>query len=289
MIQGKVIAITRSKEDSEEFIRLISDAKAKAISLPTIELISKGDGMVDEFLDTIRIDDPDYSVFMSSKAVKLLFDTAKKISKYEKLQLAVANTTVIAVGPKTKSALELEGIRVSHMPDRFSSVGVGEVFTTLNAEGKKAIIPRSGASTPFLAQLLEKIGLQVKEVYLYDVKSSSALSYWGEFKELFSQNKIDGIIFTSASSVRAFFDIMLADYDEKTLKQQLGKTTIIAIGPFTSDELKKFEVKPIIADVHTISGADMVCTSAMIGFTSNTYHIWRSRLDQELLLLDGQF
>ncbi|TRZ79653.1 MAG: uroporphyrinogen-III synthase [Nitrosopumilales archaeon] len=255
MIQGKVIAITRSKEDSEEFTKLISDAKAKAISLPTIELVSKGDGMVDEFLDAVKTDDPDYSVFMSSKAVKLLFDTAKKISKYEKLQLAVANTTVIAVGPKTKSALELEGIRISHVPDRFSSVGVGEVFTTLNAEGKKAIVPRSGTSTPFLAQLLEKIGLEVKEVYLYDVKSSSALSYWTEFKELFSQNKVDGIIFTSASSVRAFFDIMLADYDEKTLKQNLEKTTIVAIGPFTADELKKFEIKPIIADVHTVSGA----------------------------------
>ena len=255
MIQGKVIAITRSKEDSEEFTRLISNAKAKAISLPTIELVSKGDGMVDEFLNAIKIDNPDYSVFMSTKAVKLLFDTAKKISKYEKLQLAVANTTVIAVGPKTKSALELEGIRVSHVPDRFSSVGVGEVFTTLNAEGKKAIIPRSGASTPFLAQLLEKIGLTVKEVYLYDVKSSSALSYWVEFKELFPQNKIDGIIFTSASSVRAFFDIMLADYDEKTLKTHLEKTVVIAIGPFTADELKKFKITPIIADVHTVSGA----------------------------------
>jgi uroporphyrinogen-III synthase len=255
MIQGKVIAITRSKEDSEEFTKLISDAKAKAISLPTIELVSKGDSMVEEFLDAVKVEDPDYSVFMSSKAVKLLFDTAKKISKYEKLRLAVANTTVIAVGPKTKSALEAEGIRVSHVPDRFSSVGVGEVFTTLSAEGKKVIVPRSGASTPFLAQLLKKIGLKVNEVYLYDVKSSSALSYWIEFKELFSQNKVDGIIFTSASSVRAFFDIMLVDYDKKTLKNHLEKTTVIAIGPFTADELKKFEIKPVIADVHTVSGA----------------------------------
>jgi uroporphyrinogen-III synthase len=255
MIQGKVVAITRSKEDSEEFIRLISGAKAKAISLPTIDLVSKGDGMVDEFLDAIKVDDPDYSVFMSSKAVKLLFDTAKKVSKYEKLQLAVANTTVIAVGPKTKAALESEGIRVSHTPERFSSVGVGEVFTVLNAEGKKVIIPRSGASTPFLAQLLEKIGLKVKEVYLYDVKSSNALSYWVEFKELFSQNKVDGIIFTSASSVRAFFDIMLSDTDEKILHGHLEKTTVIAIGPFTADELKKFEVEPFTADVHTVQGA----------------------------------
>jgi uroporphyrinogen-III synthase len=254
LIQGKVIAITRSKEDSTEFTKLISGAKAKAISLPTIELVSKGNGMVDEFLDAIKKDDPDYSVFMSSKAVKLLFETAKKVSKYEKLQLAVANTTVIAVGPKTKAALESEGIRVSHVPARFSSVGVGEVFTLLNAEGKKVIVPRSGASTPFLAQLLEKIGLKVREIYLYDVKSSSAISYWVEFKELFSQNKVDGIIFTSASSVRAFFDIMLSDMDEKTLKNHLGKTTSIAIGPFTADELKKFGVNPVTADMHTVQG-----------------------------------
>src|SRR5579883_3079323 len=255
MMQGKVIAITRSKEDSEEFVRLVSSEKARAISLPTIELVSKGDGMVDEFLDAIREDDPDFSVFMSSKAVRLLFETAKKISKYEKLQLAVANTTVIAVGPKTKAALESQGIRVAHMPERFSSVGVGEVFTFLNADGKKVIVPRSGASTPFLAQLLEKIGLQVKEIYLYDVKSSSALSYWTEFKTLFSQNKVDGIIFTSASSVRAFFDIMSSDMDEKTLQSHLGKTISLAIGPFTADELKKFGVKPLTADIHTVQGA----------------------------------
>ena len=48
---------------------------------------------------------------------------------------------------------------------------------------------------------------------------------------------------------------MLADYDEKSLKNHLEKTTVIAIGPFTADELKKFEIKPITADVHTVSGA----------------------------------
>lgn len=254
-MQGKVIAITRSKEDSEEFIRLITNENARAISLPTIELVSKGDTMVDEFLNAIKKDDPDFSVFMSSKAVKLLFDTARAISKYEKLQLAIANTTVVAVGPKTKTALETEGIRVAHIPERFSSVGIGEVFTRLNAEGKKAIIPRSGASTPFLAQLLEKIGLKVKEIYLYDVRSYGDLSHWVEFKELFAKNDIDSVVFTSASSVRAFFDIMLTDTDKETLRRNLEKITIVAIGPFTSDELKKFQINSIIAQVHTVPGA----------------------------------
>lgn len=254
-MQGKVIAITRSKEDSEEFTHLISKEKGWAISLPTIELVSKGKGMVDEFLNAMQKDDPAFSVFMSSKAVKLLFDTAKEISKYEELRLAVANTTVIAVGPKTKTALESEGIRVAHIPTRFSSVGVGEVFTRLNAEGKKVIVPRSGASTPFLAQLLEKIGLKVREVYLYDVKSHSDISKWTEFKELFAKNGVDGIIFTSASSVRAFFEIMLVDTDKEMLQRNLEKVTIVAIGPFTSDELKKFDIKSIVAQVHTVPGA----------------------------------
>ncbi len=255
MMRGKVIAITRSKEDSKEFVKLVTKEKATAISLPTIELVSKGDDMVDEFLSAIRKDDPDYSVFMSSKAVKLLFDTAKKISKYEKLQLAIANTTVIAVGPKTKTALEKEGIRVAHVPEKFSSIGVGEVFTMLNAEGKKVIVPRSGASTPFLAQLLKKIGLKVREIYLYDVKSHSDLSKWEKFKKLFLEHKVDAIILTSASSVRAFFDIMLSDSDKKTLAANLKHTKVIAIGPFTATELQKFGIKPIISKVHTVPGA----------------------------------
>ena len=255
MIDGKTIAITRSKEDSEEFIELVSKQNANPITLPTIQLVSKGEKIIDEFLETIEKENPDYSIFMSSKAVTLLIDSAKNISKFEKLQLAIANTTVIAVGPKTKDALERENIKVAHMPQRYSSVGVGEVLTKLNAVGKKAIIPRSGASTPFLKNLLEKIGLDVVELYLYDVCAFRDPTEWNEFRQMFSEKKIDGIIFTSASSVRAFFEIMENDYSQENLIQLLHETKVIAIGPFTADELKKFYVQNIIADVHTVKGS----------------------------------
>lgn len=255
MIEGKNIAITRSRDDSEEFIDLITKEKGNPFPLPTIELVSKGEKIVDEFLTALREGNHDYSVFMSSKAASLLFDTAKKNGKFEELQLAVANTIVIAVGPKTKTVLENENIKVAYVPKRYSSVGIGEVFTKLNAVGKKVIVPRSGASTPFLKDLLEKIGLQITELYLYDVCAFRDTSQWNVFREIFSQNKVDGIIFTSASSVRAFFEIMTKDYDQTELVNMLQKTAIISIGPFTSDELKKFNVENVIADVHTVSGA----------------------------------
>ena len=65
MLEGKTIAITRSKDDSSEFIDLVTKDNARPISLPTIELVSKGEKIVDEFLNSVKQYDPDYSVFMS--------------------------------------------------------------------------------------------------------------------------------------------------------------------------------------------------------------------------------
>ncbi|NQV40635.1 MAG: uroporphyrinogen-III synthase [Nitrosopumilus sp.] len=255
MLDGKTIAITRSQDDASEFISLAKQNNATPIPLPTIELVSKGEKIVDEFLESVEKYNPDYSVFMSSKAVKLLFDTAKNAGKLEQLQLAVANTTVMSVGPKTTIALESEGIKVNHQPTTFSSVGVGEEFTKIHAVGKKVIVPRSGASTPFLKELLNKIGIDVLEIHLYDVCAFRDTTQWNGFRELFSQNKIDGVVFTSASSVRGFFEIMLKDYEMDSLLDNLAKLSVVSIGPFTSDELKKFKVKNTVAEVHTVAGA----------------------------------
>ena len=62
------------------------------------------------------------------------------------------------------------------------------------------------------------------------------------------------MIFTSVSSVRAFFEIMTNDFSLEQLVQLLLQTKVIAIGPFTADELKKFNVQNIIANVHTVKG-----------------------------------
>ena len=255
MLVGKTIAITRSKSDATEFIALCQESKVTPVPLPTIEIISKGEKIIDEFLESIDRENPDYSVFLSSKAVKILFDTAKNIGKFEKLQLAVANTIVISIGQKTSTTLETYGIKVNHQPKNSSSVGVGEEFSQINAVGKKVIIPRSGAANSFLKELLNKIGIDVVEVFLYDVCAFRDTAQWNEFRELFSQNNIDGVIFTSASSVRGFFEIMLKDYPKKELQNNLSKLSLVSIGPFTAEELKKFDVSYVTSEIHTVAGA----------------------------------
>ncbi len=255
MLDGKTIAITRSKDDASEFIALTEQNNATPIPLPTIELVSKGEKIVDEFLNLVESEHPDYSVFLSSKAVKILFDTAKNIGNFEKLQLAVANTMVMSIGLKTTATLNAYGIKVNYEPKNSSSIGIGEEFSQIHAVGKKVIIPRSGASNSFLKELLNKIGIDVVEIHLYDVCAFRDTAQWNQFRELFSQDKIDGIIFTSASSVRAFFEIMTKDYEMDTLLDNLKKLSLVSIGQFTSDEFKKFKVKNTVAEVHTVVGA----------------------------------
>jgi len=255
MLDGKTIAITRSKDDAAEFISLAEQNNAVPIALPTIELVSKGEKIVDEFLNLVGTSNPDYSVFLSSKAVKILFDTAKNTGKFEQLQLIVANTIVMSVGPKTSAALKSYGIKVNHEPENHSSIGVGEQFSQINAVGKKAIIPRSGASNSFLKELLNKIGIDVVELYLYDVCAFKDTTQWNGFRELFSQNKVDAVIFTSASSVRGFFEIMLKDYSKEELQNNLSQISLISIGTFTSEELKKFDVSFVVSEIHTVAGA----------------------------------
>ena len=255
MLDGKTIAITRSKDDASEFISLAKENNATPIPLPTIELVSKGEKIVDEFLNLVESEHPDYSVFLSSKAVKILFDTAQNIGNFEKLQLAVANTIVMSVGPKTTEILNTYGIKVNHEPKNNSSVGVGEEFSQIHAVGKKVIIPRSGASNSFLKELLNKIGINVVEIHLYDVCAFRDTTQWNGFRELFSQNKVDGVIFTSASSVRGFFEIMQKDYEKSDLINHLSKLSLVCIGPFTSEELKKFDVSYVVSEIHTVVGA----------------------------------
>jgi uroporphyrinogen-III synthase len=161
----------------------------------------------------------------------------------------------MSVGPKTTTTLNTYGIKVNHEPKNSSSIGVGEEFSQIHAVGKKVIIPRSGASNSFLKELLNKIGISVVEIHLYDVCAFRDTTQWNGFRELFSQSKIDGVVFTSASSVRGFFEIMLKDYKKSDLIDRLSKLSLVCIGPFTSEELKKFDVPYVVSEIHTVAGA----------------------------------
>jgi uroporphyrinogen-III synthase len=65
--------------------------------------------------------------------------------------------------------------------------------------------------------------------------------------------KIDAIIFTSASSVESFFEI-LGKMGDPDIRLD-SATRIVSIGPFTTERLKKRNIECFEAEVHTVRGA----------------------------------
>lgn len=246
--RSSVVAITRGPEDAAEFAGMVEAEGGRVLALPTIRLVGRGDSISGEYMKECGAYDPDYTVLMSSKAVRLLMDDAKACGAYDAVRLAMANSVVVAVGPKTAAALEEYGVRVNIMPESvYSSVGVGEVMSRMDRAKNRVLVPRSGASTPFLRDLLVKEGFDVRETYLYDVEPHPGGPVWEEFGVMLAAGKIDGMVFTSASSVRAFFDIMG--------NVSLEDVAVVCIGPFTAQELERFGVTHEVAGVHTVSGS----------------------------------
>jgi uroporphyrinogen-III synthase len=243
VLKNKILAITRSEQDAAEFSKLVSAEGGRAIALPTIEIVPAGPQAAQVFLDKLQSIKHDYCAFMSSQAVNVLFELADG-----KVIPALNSTKVIAGGPKTKQSLKEHGLQVTLVPEKFSSAGLVDLLSKLKPEGKKIIIPRSGAANEFASQALADLGMEVDEVFLYTVQTCKPTPVWSEFSSLLQEKRIDAVIFTSASNVCSFFDIMGNMHLDNLTK-------VVSIGPFTGKELKKRNIQCLEADEHTVMGA----------------------------------
>lgn len=240
-LQDRTIAITRSEQDAREFFQLVSEEGGRALAIPAIEIVPAGPEVAKGLLDLLEHKRHDYCAFMSAQAVRVLFGLVDA----KKLASRLKDTKIIAVGPKTSQELEGRGLRVDLVPEKYSSIGLVELLSK-GSKGKKIIIPRSGEANDFAAKALSELGMKVDEVFLYKTRTAGAGREWREFDDLLAQKKIDAIVFTSASNVRGFFEIM---------RKELPKgVRAISIGPFTTAELAKMGVKCHEATDHTIKG-----------------------------------
>jgi uroporphyrinogen-III synthase len=247
-LKDKVLAITRSERDAKEFLQLVREQGGRAIALPVIEIVPQGPEVAEQFIDKLRKKKHYYCAFMSQQAVNILFDLAR-----DKIAPVLKSTTVIAVGPKTKQSLEEHGIKVGLVLEKFSSFGLIDLLSRIEPAGKKIIIPRSGAANNFATDALIRLGMDVDEILLYTVRTRAVEPIWKEFCDLLLQKRVDAIIFTSASNVNSFFEIM--DRMSKDELQLDSITKVVSIGPFTSKVLRDRGIECFEAEEHTVRGA----------------------------------
>jgi uroporphyrinogen-III synthase len=247
-LEGKVLAVTRGEATAGEFVRLVTAGGGTPIALQTIEIVPGGAELAGHLLNDLRSGSYDYCAFLSAQAAGVLFSSTDK----SEVRQALGRTKVVAVGPSTSKALEGYGIKVDQMPQEYSTIGMCRMLAEVNPAGKRIVIPRSAVANDNLSESLRSLGMVVKEVMLYTVKASAPSNEWYKFTSLLKDHKVDAVVFTSASTVNAFFEILGKLMPEEIELHKFAR--VISIGPYTTMELRKRKVDVSEAKVHTIAG-----------------------------------
>ncbi|MDP8906807.1 MAG: uroporphyrinogen-III synthase, partial [Thermoproteota archaeon] len=192
----------------------------------------------------------------------------------------------IAIGPKTKKAIEKYNLNASlaapYNKPEFSLNSVTEFLDQLDkGNGKekiKVLMPRSmesQKSNNIIAKTYKNLSLD--QVFFYETAEFSETDkscQWTKFRDLIYHKNMHAILFTSPSTVRAFFKIMtdspinitspgihpgiqppLSIRNAQELMDSIGIKLIVSIGPKTSEELKKRNIEFLESKENTVKGA----------------------------------
>ncbi|MDT8411843.1 MAG: uroporphyrinogen-III synthase [Vicingaceae bacterium] len=220
--KNKTVLITRSKEQSADFIELLQNNSFEIVLLPLIEFQSINTSILKSlFKNEISFN---WIIFTSHNAVNYFFKTVspKNINAIK----------IAAVGKKTAESLINFGVKTDFIPSDFTAETLGNEIPVLPNE--KVFIPHSALSTNNLEELLNNKNALVETLVIYD---NQAVKYSKEELDKILNKPIDYITFTSGSCVKAYINNNI----------HIPNAKIICIGPSTAKVARenKLEVAAI--------------------------------------------
>ncbi|MEJ7642378.1 MAG: uroporphyrinogen-III synthase [Candidatus Nitrosocosmicus sp.] len=288
------IAITREEIERDDFPHQSQSSgchpnkNLNVITLPTIVTVPLYSKDTAESIKKTERGFYDYYVFLSARSVDFFFKSIKMEENANSiLESILENNKIrnnfIAIGPKTKKAIEKYNLNSNlaspHNKAEFSLNRVTEFLDQLDkGNGKekiKVLMPRSmesKKSNNIIAKTYKNLILD--QVFFYETVEFSETEkseQWTKFRDLIYQKKLHSILFTSPSTVRAFFKIMadsptnipphpgiqppLSIRNGQELMDSLGIKLTVSLGPKTSEELKKRDMEFLESRENTVKGA----------------------------------
>lgn len=241
-LAGKRLVITRARGQEEPFQKTLRHLGAEVIHYPVIRTETIDEG-VNRLAEALKERKATQLILTSPNGVSRL---AEAMDRAELDARALHGMTVSVMGPGTGRELEKLGIRADRMPQSAVAESLLETLKPTLTENDRVLLPRAEGARPLLVEELSKI-CPVEEISTY-----RTLTDQGDRDMLIQDlesGKIDGITFTSGSTVRHMID---------SLGEQAGLLSDVAlfsIGPQTSEMLEKHGYQPAAeAEAFTIDG-----------------------------------
>jgi uroporphyrinogen-III synthase len=249
------LAVTRPSGLGEDTGRLVKELGWNPLIVHTVELRPRAESEIfTELSRILSVGQVDWLVLMSPIGANLLSNILKSHGSI--LPGVLGDLHVLAIGPKTRDALEKQGIFGVFMPEKFSSTGVAEFLSSQGLEGKQVILARSSAADNTLAADIVKNGGIVETINLYDSVVPSDLTSFQRFLAGTRESKIQAILFTSSLSSSNLFLMSEKNIGIDELARRLRRIRVAAIGPSTARKLSELGVPPsVVPDTFIIDDA----------------------------------
>lgn len=243
-LYGKTILITRAQAQAGTLRDRLEELGARVLEYPAIEIADpKNWGPLDDSVR--RLPHFDWVLFTSVNGVENVFRRLKALGRDAR---AFAGVQIGVIGQATQEALASHGLNADLVPSSFTSEALlAELHKKGVIPGASFLLPRTDIAPDLLPRELERGGGRVCQVTAY--RTLAAKSRQKILKKWLRHEKIDYALFTSASTVRYFFDALTVAEKKKI------RCRLIAIGPVTAQAVRASggkvyrEAKP-----HTLDG-----------------------------------
>lgn len=218
-LAGKRILLTRPRHLISQMAEKLRKKGAEVLEVPAVSIEPR---IMDESFQKAveKLEEYTVLVFTSPSGVQVFFDQLKTAGiDIRKL----AHLKIAAMGKGTGKELEERGIFVDYMPEIYDAASLGKLLAEKCTAQDVIFLPRAANGNPELVKEAEKSGSKIIELPIYNTvyEKESIIDLTKEIKE----ESIDYVVFTSASTVKSFTELVNPGAYHKVQAVCIGKKT----------------------------------------------------------------
>ncbi|HKW95816.1 MAG TPA: uroporphyrinogen-III synthase [Methylomirabilota bacterium] len=220
-LTGRVVLVTRAREQAGTFAELLEAAGARVLLVPTIAIEPPQSWAP---LDAALAGTFAWAVFTSVNGVAMV---RRRVEATGVGRTLLERARLAAIGPATAGALRDWGLRPEIVPAEYVAEALVERLRPEITAGTRVLLPRAAETRDVLVRELAALGAQVTEVAAY--RTRPATEETAGLREALASGGVDVVTFTSSSTVRSF----CALFKPAELPRLLAGVTVACIGPIT--------------------------------------------------------
>lgn len=242
-MRGKTVAILESRL-GRQLAELVEKHGGRPLHAPALAEVADVDrDAIARLVADLEARPPAAAIFQTGVGTRALFEATDALGLTARLLALLANTTVVARGPKPSGALRARGVRVDlSAKDPFTTAEVLEMLEQTPVSGRRVVVQRYGVTNAELEQALEGRGASVVEIPTYRWSLPQDTRPLVELMDALEQRRVDAVAVTNAAQVHNLFDLAGRLGRVEALRAGLNRTLVASVGPVSSDALKQFGV-----------------------------------------------